>query len=80
VVREVCFTIKGGPLQIRRGSNDATVIFECDNICMFGIAYSTRVVQTAADIDVCAELWSLEVKVPLIFSGTMGFPYPRDGR
>ena len=40
-MREVCFAIIGGPLQIRRGGDDAMVILECDDICMSGIAYST---------------------------------------
>jgi len=42
VVREVCFAIKGGPPQIGRDGDDATVIFKCDDIYTFGIAYSTH--------------------------------------
>ena len=30
--------------------------------------------------DVCEELQSLEVKVSIIFSGTVGFPPPMEGR
>jgi len=32
------------------------------------------------DIKVCTDLKMLKVKVPIIFSGTQGFPLRRDGR
>ena len=32
------------------------------------------------NVDVCIESKPLEVEVPLIFSGTVGFPRRRDGR
>jgi hypothetical protein len=48
---------------------------------MIRSSHSTRLIyRTIADIDVCTESESLEVKVPMIFLGTVGFSPPREGR
>ena len=36
--------------------------------------------RTMGNIDVCTESELLEVKVPIVFLGTVGFSPPRDGR
>jgi len=36
--------------------------------------------KTIVNASVCVEFKLLKIKVPLIFSGMVGFPRPRDGR
>ena len=36
--------------------------------------------RSMVNVDVCTESEPLEVKVPFIYSGTVGFPRHRDGR
>ena len=34
----------------------------------------------STEFDVCVKLWAFGVKVPIIFSGPVGFPSPMEGR
>ena len=47
---------------------------------MFQSSRSTISIPNVENFDVYAKSWSLEVKVPIIFSGTAGFPPPMEGR
>jgi hypothetical protein len=43
-----------------------------------GTEYNLK--ENIGDIEVCTDCKMLEVKVPIIFSDTWGFPLRRDGR
>ena len=45
-----------------------------------GVAIESNLKENIRDIKVCTYFTILKVKVPIIFSGTEGFPARRDGR
>ena len=47
---------------------------------MFRSGHRTRLIQNIGDVYVCTDFEILEVKVPIIFLGTVGFSLRRDGR
>ena len=72
--------MKEGSLQIRLNSDNASVIFSMDGPGYSEMAMEHGLCRSTVNVDVYTEFEPLEVKVPLIFSGTVGFPRRRDGR
>ena len=67
---EVYYAIKIDSLQIRHKGDDATVISSAKGSGCPGVAREHNLQESIGDIAVCTDFKILEIKVPIIFSGT----------
>ena len=65
--------------QARRRRCERNFLAERGPDCL-GVAIAHDLYRTMGNIDVCAESELLEVKVPIVFLGTVGFSPRREGR
>jgi hypothetical protein len=72
-VKEVSYASKGNSLQLKRERDDTNIFFSIRGSRCPGVATEYNLSENIEEIKVYAGFKMLEVKVPIIFSGTQGW-------